>query len=291
MFASPAAAAAAAAVVAAAAAAAVVAASAAAAAATGVLLMRLLPGSLQYREVPAALLRGWMLGKNNWTEGVTQATPHGFLWTPSPAPAHTVAAVGMIGLAFAAAEDAAGRVRLVRNMECWCMKQLYSLTGGEIADGTSYIVGAGPRWPKRPHHRQASCPADGSPCTVTTALMSSLPNPRQLTGALVAGPHADDGFSDVRSNNSPPYMGCCSSAVAAAPAAAAGPGAGALVAGPDAYDGFRDVRSNAAQLSVGLDGNVFLSGLLAGLLDRNVKPAECHGGRGFFQNMFLSYAP
>jgi hypothetical protein len=35
----------------------------AAAAAAGVLLMRLLPGSLQYREVPAALLRGWMLGK------------------------------------------------------------------------------------------------------------------------------------------------------------------------------------------------------------------------------------
>jgi hypothetical protein len=39
------------------------AAAAATAAAAGVLLMRLLPGSLQYREVPAALLRGWMLGK------------------------------------------------------------------------------------------------------------------------------------------------------------------------------------------------------------------------------------
>jgi hypothetical protein len=36
---------------------------AAAAAAAGVLLMRLLPGNAQYREVPAALLRGWMLGK------------------------------------------------------------------------------------------------------------------------------------------------------------------------------------------------------------------------------------
>jgi hypothetical protein len=64
--------------------------------------------------------------------------------------------------------------------------QLYSLAGGEIGEGTSYIVGYGPRWPLRPHHRQASCPADGSPyfCTATTALLTSLPNPHQLAGRI-----------------------------------------------------------------------------------------------------------
>jgi hypothetical protein len=56
--------------------------------------------------------------------------------------------------------------------------------------------------------------------------------------------------------------------------------AGALVAGPDASDGFRDVRTNKAQTAVSLDGNVYLSGLLAGLLDRGVKSGKCHGGRG-----------
>jgi hypothetical protein len=61
---------------------------------------------------------------------------------------------------------------------------------------------------------------------------------------------------------------------------AAAAAAGALVAGPDASDGFTDVRTNTAQLAVGLNGNVFLSGLLAGLLDRHVKAGECHGGRG-----------
>jgi hypothetical protein len=52
------------------------------------------------------------------------------------------------------------------------------------------------------------------------------------------------------------------------------------VAGPDAADGFTDVRTNKAQTAVSLDGNVYLSGLLAGLLDRGVKAGECHGGRG-----------
>jgi hypothetical protein len=75
-----------------------------------------------------------LLLQNNWTAAVTQPTPHGFLWTPSPAPAHSVAAVGMLGLAFAAAEQQAGRATLVRNMECWCLQQVgivsYSLPGG-----------------------------------------------------------------------------------------------------------------------------------------------------------------
>jgi hypothetical protein len=73
---------------------------------------------------PPPLLLLLLLLQNNWTAAITQPTPHGFLWTPSPAPAHSVAAVSMLGLAFAAAEQHTGRSSLVRNMECWCLQQV-----------------------------------------------------------------------------------------------------------------------------------------------------------------------
>lgn len=59
---------------------------------------------------------------------------------------------------------------------------------------------------------------------------------------------------------------------------------GALVSGPDASDGYADLRTNMAQSAVSLDGNVYLCGLLAGLLDRHVKAGQCHGGRGASQH-------
>jgi hypothetical protein len=39
--------------------------------------------------------------------------------------------------------------------------------------------------PLGPHHGQATCPADGSACSATTALLLSLPNPHQLIGRVL----------------------------------------------------------------------------------------------------------
>eukprot|EP00879_Flechtneria_rotunda_P016215 GHRR01016963.1.p1 GENE.GHRR01016963.1~~GHRR01016963.1.p1 ORF type:complete len:382 (+),score=127.21 GHRR01016963.1:163-1146(+) len=214
--------------------------------AAGVMLMEALPQEPQYRALPAAMLRGWMLGKNNWTT-VVHSTPKGFPWTPG-APAHNVAAASFMALMFAVRDMPNHRNNpVIKNLECFAMQQVNNLLGGLIGQGSSYIVGHGPNWPKRPYHRQASCPADGSPCSVTTALLSSLPNPHVIYGALVFGPDANNGFSDERTDTS--------------------------------------------QSSVSLWGNVMLSGLLAGLLDRQVTAGQCHGGKGFFQNTFFNYAP
>jgi len=56
--------------------------------------------------------------------------------------------------------------------------------------------------------------------------------------------------------------------------------AGALVAGPDASGAYGDNRTLPGQSGVSLDGNAVLSGLLAGLIARDVQPGQCNGGRG-----------
>lgn len=55
--------------------------------------------------------------------------------------------------------------------------------------------------------------------------------------------------------------------------------AGALVAGPDASGAYGDNRTLPGQSGVSLDGNAVLSGLLAGLIARDVQPGQCNGGR------------
>jgi hypothetical protein len=55
---------------------------------------------------------------------------------------------------------------------------------------------------------------------------------------------------------------------------------GALVCGPDASGAFSDIRAQPQQTGVSLHGNAALSGLLAGLMARDVRPGRCNGGRG-----------
>lgn len=50
----------------------------------------------------------------------------------------------------------------------------------------SYITGLGENPPTHPQHRLASCPTNGSPCSVDTDLRSLLPNPNILTGEPLA---------------------------------------------------------------------------------------------------------
>lgn len=52
------------------------------------------------------------------------------------------------------------------------------------------------------------------------------------------------------------------------------------MAGPPADGHFLDSRTHPEQTGVSLYGNAVLSGLLAGLVGRDVRPGQCNGGRG-----------
>jgi hypothetical protein len=77
---------------------------------------------------------------------------------------------------------------------------VYYMLGGAAGSNPAYVAGAGPRSPRAPLHREASCWPDrrALPCTALTALLRPGPNPSVLSGALVAGPGGDDGFEDAR---------------------------------------------------------------------------------------------
>ncbi|KAK4493003.1 hypothetical protein RD792_000026 [Penstemon davidsonii] len=73
--------------------------------------------------------------------------------------------------------------------------------------GVSYLVGYGPAYPKRVHHRGASMePYKDSKvfigCTqgYDNWYERQDPNPNVLVGALVGGPDSEDGFTDKRGN-------------------------------------------------------------------------------------------
>lgn len=70
----------------------------------------------------------------------------------------------------------------------------------------SYMVGYGPRFPQRIHHRGSSLPSvsvhpDKIQCSAGFSVMNSQsPNPNILMGAVVGGPDLHDGFPDERSD-------------------------------------------------------------------------------------------
>ncbi|CAL9079295.1 unnamed protein product [Musa textilis] len=73
--------------------------------------------------------------------------------------------------------------------------------------GISYMVGFGPRYPTRVHHRAASTvPSKEDKSFIGCAqgydawFGRQMPNPNVLVGAIVGGPGAEDEFRDVRGN-------------------------------------------------------------------------------------------
>ena len=73
--------------------------------------------------------------------------------------------------------------------------------------GISYMVGFGPRYPTRVHHRAASTvPYKEDKSFIGCAqgydawFGRQMPNPNVLVGAIVGGPGAKDEFRDVRGN-------------------------------------------------------------------------------------------
>ncbi|XP_022141806.1 endoglucanase 9-like [Momordica charantia] len=80
---------------------------------------------------------------------------------------------------------------------------------GENPLKMSYMVGYGPHFPRRIHHRGSSLPSKAShPQTIgcdggfQPFFYSYNPNPNLLIGAVVGGPNQSDGFSDDRSDYS-----------------------------------------------------------------------------------------
>ena len=75
---------------------------------------------------------------------------------------------------------------------------------GQNPVGRSYMVGFGNNPPKQAHHRGASVPLSDAKLDVG-CLMSfvrwynkNVPNPNELTGAILGGPDKQDQFSDLR---------------------------------------------------------------------------------------------
>ncbi|TQD69241.1 hypothetical protein C1H46_045226 [Malus baccata] len=70
----------------------------------------------------------------------------------------------------------------------------------------SYMVGYGPRYPQRIHHRGSSLPSVAAhpakiQCSSGFSVMSSQsPNPNVLVGAVIGGPDQNDNFPDQRSD-------------------------------------------------------------------------------------------
>ncbi|KAL0430279.1 UNVERIFIED_CONTAM: Endoglucanase 8 [Sesamum radiatum] len=75
---------------------------------------------------------------------------------------------------------------------------------GDNPLGMSYMVGYGPRYPQRIHHRGSSLPSlDAHPTHIACKagsryFLSPNPNPNLLVGAVVGGPNSSDAFPDSR---------------------------------------------------------------------------------------------
>ncbi|GMH44898.1 hypothetical protein BSKO_12855 [Bryopsis sp. KO-2023] len=93
-------------------------------------------------------------------------------------------------------QDLGESMHKARRYECWALSQINYMMG---EGGRSFIVGYGNNFPKRPHHRGASCPTTPGQCS-WWQYGSDRYNPQVLTGALVGGPDTHDGYLDDRTN-------------------------------------------------------------------------------------------
>lgn len=84
-------------------------------------------------------------------------------------------------------------------LRCMAQDQISALLGGN-ADGFSYMVGYGSKYPRQAHHRGASCPLPlDAPCG-WDQFNSPSANPNVLSGSLVSGPDFSGFYQDKRSD-------------------------------------------------------------------------------------------
>lgn len=134
-----------------------------------------------------------------WTRKVT-STRDGLSYIDSgdnSTSLRNTANTAMLGLAFAIEGAKQGMSDEMRwTYECWGMLQIRYMLGDS---GRSYVVGYGKNYPKRVHHRGATCPDSPSTCG-WEIYNSKVGNRHVLHGALVGGPDIYDNFEDNRSN-------------------------------------------------------------------------------------------
>jgi len=67
-------------------------------------------------------------------------------------------------------------------------------------EGKSFVIGFGDNFPKKPHHRAASCPTNKDEVCDWDDFNSGDDNPNELTGALVGGPKQNGEYTDERND-------------------------------------------------------------------------------------------
>ncbi|KAL6527594.1 hypothetical protein OROMI_029405 [Orobanche minor] len=98
-----------------------------------------------------------------------------------------------------------GTIITPKKLRTFAKKQVDYLLGDNPMK-MSFMVGYGPRYPQRIHHRGSSLPSIGAhplkiQCSSGFSIMNSQsPNPNILIGAVVGGPDQNDRFPDQRSD-------------------------------------------------------------------------------------------
>ncbi|KAK6941025.1 Glycoside hydrolase family 9 [Dillenia turbinata] len=144
--------------------------------------------------------------------GKAQYTPGGLLYKMSDSNMQYVTSTSFLLLTYAKYLTSAhkvvscgGTTLTPKSLRIIAKKQVDYLLGDNPLR-MSYMVGYGPRYPQRIHHRGSSLPSIQShpakiQCSSGFAIMNSQsPNPNILVGAVVGGPNKLDQFPDQRSD-------------------------------------------------------------------------------------------
>ncbi|XP_071724519.1 endoglucanase 17-like isoform X1 [Rutidosis leptorrhynchoides] len=142
----------------------------------------------------------------------SQYTPGGLLFKMSDSNMQYVTSTSFLLLTYAkyltsshSAVKCGGTSVTAKRLRAIAKKQVDYLLG-ENPLKMSYMVGYGPKYPERIHHRASSLPSISShpekiPCQAGFSnLNSESPNPNILVGAVVGGPDEHDMFPDQRSD-------------------------------------------------------------------------------------------
>ncbi|CAN6468232.1 unnamed protein product [Victoria cruziana] len=140
----------------------------------------------------------------------TQYTPGGLLYKMSDSNMQYVTSTSFLLLTYAkyltvagTSVDCGGMRVTPQKLRALAKKQVDYLLGSNPLK-MSFMVGYGPKYPERIHHRGSSLPSVAAhpqfiPCGAGfKAMDSSAPNPNVLVGAVVGGPDLHDRFPDER---------------------------------------------------------------------------------------------
>ncbi|KAJ8899089.1 hypothetical protein K2173_010242 [Erythroxylum novogranatense] len=141
-----------------------------------------------------------------------QYTPGGLLFKMSDSNMQYVTSTSFLLVTYAkylkssrTVVNCGGSVFSPKTLRAMAKKQMDYLLGDNPLR-MSYMVGYGPRYPQRIHHRASSLPSKSAhpakiPCSLGFNYMNSRsPNPNILVGAVVGGPDQHDHFPDQRSD-------------------------------------------------------------------------------------------